>query len=169
MKPIKIKPLLISFILLTFLTEISAQNPVLFNPKIRWILVDNKIEGSEILLTPYDSAKCEINTLILKFVAKNKIEYDYESIAKVCYGVDFLDMDLDSTSWKFDEKTNLITLTVKGGYSSIEDFKFEREYEIWTIMNGDFRLRQVQEHYYKNLQADEKVAKQKKRRRRFGR
>ena len=157
-------------ILLLFLFGISLENfaqiSALFIPKSRWILLDNKIEGDEILLTPYDSTKFEINTLILTFGKNNKIEYDYESHAEVCYGVDFLDMDSDETSWEFDKKTNLLTLTVKGGYSSIEDFKFKRDYEIWTIVDGNFRLQQVKEYYFEDLQDGKRVKKHRGNRRR---
>lgn len=124
----------------------------LFNKTKRWILVRNRIERGDIYLTPYLESKLTINNLVLNLAESGTIEYDYESDPKIifCAGVDFLDIDTDQTSWVFDEKKNVFTLTLKGGYASLNDFKFKRDYTIETFDDG-FALRLVKEHYFNDF------------------
>ncbi len=124
----------------------------LFNKTKRWILVRNRIERGDIYLTPYLESKLTINNLVLNLSESGTIEYDYESDPKIifCAGVDFLDIDTDETSWVFDDKKNVFTLTLKGGYASLNDFKFKRDYTIETFDDG-FALRIVKEHYFNDL------------------
>ena len=127
-------------------------NKTLFDKTKRWILVRNKIERGDIYLTPYHESKLTINNLVLNLSESGKIEYDYESDPKIkfCAGVDFLDIDTDETSWVFDADYNILTLTLKGGYASIDDFKFKREYTVEAFDDG-FALRKVKEYYFNNL------------------
>ncbi len=124
----------------------------LFDRTKRWILVRNKIERGDIYLTPYHESKLTINNLVLKLSERGKIEYDYESDPKIrfCAGVDFLDIDTDETSWTFNADNNVFTLTLKGGYASLDDFKFKRDYIVEAFDDG-FALRRVKEHYFNDF------------------
>lgn len=124
----------------------------LFDKTKRWILVRNKIERGDIYLTPYHESKLTINNLVLNLSESGTIEYDYESDPKVkfCAGVDFLDIDTDETSWTFDADNNVFTLTLKGGYASLDDFKFKRDY-IVEVFDDGFALRKVKEHYFNDF------------------
>lgn len=124
----------------------------LFDKTKRWILVRNKIERGDIYLTPYHESKLTINNLVLNLSESGTIEYDYESDPKVkfCAGVDFLDIDTDETSWVFDADNNIFTLTLKGGYASLDDFKFKRDYTVEAFDDG-FALRRVKEHYFNDF------------------
>ncbi len=124
----------------------------LFDKTKRWILVRNKIERGDIYLTPYHESKLTINNLVLNLSESGTIEYDYESDPKVkfCAGVDFLDIDTDETSWIFDADNNVFTLTLKGGYASLDDFKFKRDYTVEAFDDG-FALRRVKEHYFNDF------------------
>jgi len=124
----------------------------LFDKTKRWILVRNKIERGDIYLTHYHESKLTINNLVLNLSESGAIEYDYESDPKVklCAGVDFLDIDTDETSWVFDAENNIFTLTLKGGYASLDDFKFKRDYTVEAFDDG-FALRRVKEHYFNDF------------------
>ena len=124
----------------------------LFDKTKRWILVRNKIERGDIYLTPYHESKLTINNLVLNLSESGAIEYDYESDPKVkfCAGVDFLDIDTEETSWVFDADNNIFTLTLKGGYASLDDFKFKRDYTVEAFDDG-FALRRVKEHYFNDF------------------
>lgn len=139
----------------------------LFDKTKRWILVRNKIERGDIYLTPYHESKLTINNLVLNLSESGTIEYDYESDPKVkfCAGVDFLDIDTDETSWVFDADNNVFTLTLKGGYASLDDFKFKRDYTVESFDDG-FALRRVKEHYFNDFRKPVKTTGnyQKKRR-----
>lgn len=115
----------------------------------RWMLVKNKIEKNDIFLTIYNESKLTINNLIMSFDSDGKIVYDYESDPKVkfCAGVDFLDIDTDETSWEYNAEKNIVTLTLKGGYASLDDFKFKREYWVEAIEDG-YILRKQKEIYF---------------------
>lgn len=138
----------------------------LFDKSNRWILVRNKIERGDIYLTPYHESKLTINNLVLSFTNEGKIEYDYESDPKVrfCAGVDFLDIDTDETSWAFDSENNVFTLTLKGGYASLDDFKFKRDYTVEASDDG-FALRRVKEHYFSDFRKSVKASGNYQRRR----
>lgn len=130
----------------------------LFDKTKRWILVRNKIERGDIYLTPYHESKLTINNLVLNLSDTGTIEYDYESDPKIkfCAGVDFLDIDTDETSWVFDADNNIFTLTLKGGYASLDDFKFKRDYTVEAFDDG-FALRRVKEHYFNDFRKPEKT------------
>lgn len=138
----------------------------LFDKTKRWILVRNKIERGDIYLTPYHESKLTINNLVMNLSESGAIEYDYESDPKVkfCAGVDFLDIDTDETSWVFDADNNVFTLTLKGGYASLDDFKFKREYFVEAFDDG-FALRRVKEHYFNDFRKPEKTTRNYQKRR----
>jgi hypothetical protein len=129
-----------------------ARNKNLLDKSKRWILVRNKIERGDIYLTPYDESKLSINNLVLTLMDEGKINYDYESDPKIkfCAGVDFLDIDTDETSWTYDGENNILTLTLKGGYASLDDFKFKRDYTVEVFDDG-FALRKTKEYYFEDL------------------
>lgn len=131
----------------------------LFDKTKRWILVRNKIERGDIYLTPYHESKLTINNLVLNLSDNGTIEYDYESDPKIkfCAGVDFLDIDTEETSWIFDADSNIFTLTLKGGYASLDDFKFKRDYTIEAFDDG-FALRRVKEHYFNDFRKPVKTS-----------
>jgi len=135
-------------------------NKALFDKTKRWILVRNKIERGDIYLTPYHESKLTINNLVLNLSERGKIEYDYESDPKLkfCAGVDFLDIDTDETSWVFDAENNVFTLILKGGYASLDDFKFKREYTLEAFDDG-FALRKIKEYYFNDLRRPVKTLK----------
>ncbi len=135
------------------------QNKALFDMNKRWILVRNKIERGDIYLTPYDESKLTINNLVMYLSPEGGIVYDYESDPKIkfCAGVDFLDIDTDETSWTFDGEANILTLTLKGGYASLDDFKFKRDYYVELFDDG-FALRRVKEHYFNDFRKPVKSA-----------
>lgn len=147
--------------LLLIVTLTSAKSQTLFDADKRWILVSNKIGRNEIELQQYNSAKVDINTLVMSFKPNGMIEYDYESSDDVdaCLGVDFLDIDTDFSRWEFDSTRNVLTLTIKGGYASLDDFKFKREYDLWFNTNGNYVLRKSKEHYFVDLQRQNKRTK----------
>ncbi len=128
----------------------------LFDSQKRWILMKNKIERGDIYLSPYEISKISINNLVLS-LNKGKIDYDYESDPKInmCLGVDFLDIDSDNSSWKYDADKNIFTLTIKGGYASLDDFQFSREYKIETFEDG-FVLRKYAEIYFHDFRKKKK-------------
>jgi hypothetical protein len=130
--------------------NIHAQS--LFDKDKRWILIDNKIERKEIILQTYDSLLINYNTLILQFLPDGKMMYDYESNAEACAGVNFLDIDTDSTSWHYDSTNQLFTLTFKGGYATLDGFAFKREYKIEKYGEKAFILVKNKEYYFKDLE-----------------
>lgn len=135
----------------------------LFDNTKKWILVRNKIERGDIYLTPYHESKLSINNLVMTLTQDSKIEYDYESDPKIkiCLGVDFLDIDTDETTWQYDDENNVFTLTLKGGYASLDDFKFKRDYKVESFDDG-FALRKVKEHYFTDFRVKTKTEKRKK-------
>jgi hypothetical protein len=159
----KIKTHFILLFIISSLSNTYAQNQ-LFDPNKKWILANNKIERESIEFISYDTTKIEINTLVLTFKPKGIIEYDYESPNDVdaCFGVDYLDIDTDVSRWDFDATKNLLTLTVKGGIASLDDFKFKRDYEIWLESSGNYVLRQTKEHFNIDLKKQAKQLAKKK-------
>jgi len=131
----------------------------LFDQSKRWILIRNKIEKGDIYLTPYHESKLTINNLVLNLSENGTIQYDYESDPKIkfCAGVDFLDIDTEQTSWVFDFNYNIFTLTLKGGYASLDDFKFKRDYTVEAFDDG-FALRKVKEHYFNDFRKAKKTS-----------
>ncbi len=140
-----------------------AQNP-LFDSSKKWILASNKIDGDSIEFMTYDTSKIEINTLVFTFKPKGVIEYDYESPNDVdaCFGVDYLDIDLEASTWNFNAQSNVLTLSIKGGIASLDDFKFKRDYEIWLESSGNYVLRKTKEHYFIDLKKQAKQIAKKR-------
>jgi hypothetical protein len=132
--------------------DYAARSRDLLDKSKRWMLMKNKIERNDILLETYDESKLTINNLIMSFDTEGKIAYDYESDPKVsvCAGVDFLDIDTDETSWEYNAEKNIVTLTLKGGYASLDDFKFKRDYWVETI-EGGYILRKLREYYFNDF------------------
>ncbi|WP_101727816.1 hypothetical protein [Emticicia sp. TH156] len=127
----------------------KAISKAVLMPTRRWILVGNKITKNVIRLTSFDASKFRINTLVLNFEADGKISYEYEMDPELeaCAGINFLDIDTDESGWAFNETTNVLTLTIKGGVSSLDDFKFKRDYRIEQTGN-EFVLHKLTEHYF---------------------
>ncbi|RFS13915.1 hypothetical protein [Emticicia sp. C21] len=132
--------------------ETIAKTKVLLSDTKRWILLTNKIMKNTIKFTSYDKSKFRINTLILTFANNGKLEYDYQMdpTLEFCAGIDFLDIDTDESAWSFDEAGNVLTLTIKGGYASLDDFKFKREYKVEQT-DDEYVLHKIKEHYYIDL------------------
>ncbi|WP_064196978.1 MULTISPECIES: hypothetical protein [Emticicia] len=158
------KPLATPLVQVDYFEKIQT----LFDKSKKWILVRNRIERGDIQFTTYDESKLTINNLVMSWLKNGKIEYEYESDPKIrfCAGVDFLDIDTDETTWEFDNKKNILTLTLKGGYASLDDFKFKREYFVEIIDDG-FELRKIKEHYfndYRNRGREHKEIRKRKER-----
>jgi len=132
--------------------SLKAQNTPLFKEGNRWILVNNRIEKNEIFLTSYKKSKLKVNTLVLSFDKDARISYDYETNPNfpVSSSINYLDIDTDESSWTFDTLTNICTLTIKGGYASIDDFKFKREYKIEPVTDG-FILIKEKDVFFEDL------------------
>ena len=149
--PVQSSPILVAepIVVPVVVIDYAARSRNLLDNSKRWMLVKNKIERNDIFLTTYNESKLTINNLIMTFANDGRIEYDYESDPKVrvCAGVDFLDIDTDETSWTYDSEKNIVTLTLKGGYASLDDFKFKREYWVEIIDDG-YILRKLKEHYF---------------------
>jgi hypothetical protein len=124
----------------------------------KWILVTEKAEKSDyIAFVPYSKAKVTLNTMIWVFLPNGRIAYDYQSSEDVeaCLGVDFLDLDVEVCTWRFNPATQAILLTLKGGYASIDDFILKNEYQFQTIENENqevgFELVLKKKIFYRNL------------------
>jgi hypothetical protein len=139
--------------------DYAARSRDLLDKSKRWMLVKNKIERNDIFLKTYDESKLTINNLIMSF-DEGRINYDYESDPKIkfCAGVDFLDIDTDETTWEYNAERNIVTLTLKGGYASLDDFKFKREYWVETVEDG-YILRKLKEHYFTDFRKPAKKSK----------
>ncbi len=81
--------------LLTFFQAIAQQIPLLENAN-RWILVNNKIEKSEVFLTFYKKAKVKSNTLVLSLAENGKIAYDYETNSKYAENPNIKYLDINT-------------------------------------------------------------------------
>jgi hypothetical protein len=98
-----------------------------------WILETPKIDtANQLNFTTYAKEKIEINTMIWKFLPNGKISYDYQTSSDVeaCLGVDFIDLDLNSSYWKLDPVKLVLTIQIKGGYAGIDDFIMKNEYQV---------------------------------------
>jgi hypothetical protein len=98
-----------------------------------WILLSPKIDTANLLeFTTYAKEKIEINTMIWKFLPNGKISYDYQTNddAEACLGVDFIDLDLSSSFWKWDPTRLLLSIQIKGGYAGIDDFIMKNDYQV---------------------------------------
>lgn len=134
------------------LAESIVKTKVLLSDTKRWILLTNKIMKNTIKFTSFDKSKFRINTLILTFANNGKLEYDYQMdpTLEFCAGIDFLDIDTDESAWSFDEASNVLTLTIKGGYASLDDFKFKRDYKVEQT-DDEYVLHKIKEHYFIDL------------------
>jgi hypothetical protein len=142
--------------------ELLAKSKALLVQTKRWILITNKITKNDIRFTSFDRSKFRINTLILSFMDGGRIEYDYEMDPKLefCAGIDFLDIDTDESAWALDEENNVLTLTIKGGYASLDDFKFKRDYKIEQT-GDDYVLHKIKEHYFIDLKKENQKNRKK--------
>ncbi len=141
---------LIFFFFLSISQNIFGQDIVDFIQKNQWILVTNKIEKKkEINFVSFQKKKIELNAMIWSFLDNGKIEYDYQSADNIeaCNGVDFLDLDIENSSWKYNNNSQVLTLTLKGGYASIDDFILKAEYMAFLTSdefgNEGFQLKQT--------------------------
>lgn len=134
------------------LAESIVKTKVLLSDTKRWILLTNKIMKNTIKFTSFNKSKFRINTLILTFANNGKLEYDYQMdpTLEFCAGIDFLDIDTDESAWSFDEASNVLTLTIKGGYASLDDFKFKRDYKVEQT-DDEYVLHKIKEHYFIDL------------------
>ena len=97
----------------------------------KWILASERIENADsIVFVPYNKEQISLNTMIWVFKPNGRIEYDYQSsdYIEACAGVDFLDLEVESCSWRQNTQTFNVMLTLKGGYASIDDFLMKNEY-----------------------------------------
>lgn len=142
------------------LAENIAKTKILLADTKRWILMTNKITKNVIKFTSFDKSKFRINTLILTFANNGKIEYDYQMdpTLEFCAGIDFLDIDTDESAWSFDESTNILTITIKGGYASLDDFKFKRDYKVEQT-DDEYVLHKVKEYYFIDLKKQNRKTK----------
>ncbi len=151
--------LILSLLLCSF--WLQAQSLQLFDPSLKWILKTNKIEKKQIIFTEYNIAQVDINTMVWSFLPNGRIAYDYESSGDVfaCLGVDFLDLDLDECRWQYDHSLQKITLLLKGGYASIDDFVFKRVYKIELLdeeQDYGYVLKLENEYFYNDLTKNKK-------------
>jgi hypothetical protein len=123
-----------------------------------WVLNTSKIElETELNFSIFTDDQVDINTMIWKFLPNGKIENDYKSSDDVeaCLGVDFLDIDVNYSSWKVDLKTQKIILTLKGGYASVDDFIMKKEYDFEYIRDENliegFKLIESKVLFFKDL------------------
>ncbi|MFN8431127.1 MAG: hypothetical protein U0V04_14215 [Spirosomataceae bacterium] len=125
-------------------------------PARKYIIVEDRVDTlSSIKFIPYSQEKISLNTMIWTFKPNGRIEYDYQSSEDIeaCAGVDFLDLDVDACFWRLNPATHTITLTLKGGYSSIDDFVLKNEYDFQNESEG-FSLVLKKKILYKNLNPD---------------
>jgi len=124
----------------------------------KWILITEKAEKSEsIRFIPYSTDKVTLNTMIWIFKPNGRIEYDYQSSEDVdaCLGVDFLDLDVDVSTWRLNPANQSILLTLKGGYASIDDFILKNEYDFLAFEEENnetgFELVLKKKVFFRNL------------------
>lgn len=150
------KKFLISTILIVISLSTKAQSLQLFDPAIHWILETPKVEKGRLTFVNYSKEKLGINTLIWKFLPNGRIDYDYQSDESIfaCAGVDFLDMDTDECHWSYDPNNTQLTLQIKGGYASIDDFVFKRVYQVSLLDSNDdygYVLTPIKEYFFNDL------------------
>jgi hypothetical protein len=129
------------FLTAVFLQIIShsfSQQIPLLDTSTRWILVHNKIDKNEIFLTSYKKSKVNLNTLVMTFGENGKIIYDYETNSKYAENLDikYLDINTKESFWSYDTLTNSLILSIQGGYLTLDDFRFKREYKIDKVNDG---------------------------------
>jgi hypothetical protein len=152
----KSRYLLVAILMLFLNCTAFTQNLELFDSSKKWILKSNNILKDEIEFVEYKQKKVSINTMVWQFMPNGKIEYDYQTGDDVdaCLGVDFLDIDIDESSWRYNPQDLTLILNIKGGYASIDDFIFKKEYRISLIDEDDdygYSLDLVKVYYFNDL------------------
>jgi len=143
---------------LSICQSIFGQDVVDIIQKNQWILVTDKLEKKkEINFVSFQKKKIELNAMIWSFLENGKIEYDYQSADNIeaCNGVDFLDLDIENSYWKYNNDAQVFTLTLKGGYASIDDFILKAEYIAFLTSdefgNLGFQLKQTKVLTFRDL------------------
>lgn len=136
--------------------SLSAQYLQLLDDTQNWILRTPDIKKKKLEFVNYEKKKVEINTMIWKFLPNGRLEYDYQSDESIfaCAGVNFLDMDLDECRWAYNPASLILTLQIKGGYASLDDFVFKRNYKVSMLDENDdygYTLTLDSEQYYNKL------------------
>ena len=146
------------FFFLSICQSIFGQGVVDIIQKNQWILVTDKLEKKkEINFVSFQKKKIELNAMIWSFLDNGKIEYDYQSADNIeaCNGVDFLDLDIENSFWKYNNDSQVFTLTLKGGYASIDDFVLKAEYIAFLTSdefgNLGFQLKQTKVLTFRDL------------------
>ncbi len=139
-------------------SALKAQDFKTFVANKKWILITEKAEkSSSIRFIPYATDKVTLNTMIWIFKPNGRIEYDYQSSEDVeaCLGVDFLDLDVDVSTWRLNSVNQSIMLTLKGGYASIDDFILKNEYDFQALeqenSESGFELVLKKKVFFRNL------------------
>ncbi len=135
---------------------LSAQYLQLLDDTQNWILRTPDIDAQKLEFVNYEKTKVELNTMIWKFLPNGRLEYDYQSSSSIfaCAGVNFLDMDLDECTWSYNPASLVLTLQIKGGYASIDDFVFKRDYKVSMLDEEDdygYQLTLHREQYFNDL------------------
>ncbi len=105
-----------------------------------WILETPKIDtANQLNFSIYAKEKIEINTMIWKFLPNGKLAYDYQTSSDVeaCLGVDFIDLDLSASNWKWDPVKLVLSIQLKGGYAGIDDFIMKNDYQVHFKFEGN--------------------------------
>jgi len=146
------------FFFLSICQSIFGQGVVDIIQKNQWILVTDKLEKKkEVNFVSFQKKKIELNAMIWSFLDNGKIEYDYQSADNIeaCNGVDFLDLDIENSFWKYNNDSQVFTLTLKGGYASIDDFVLKAEYIAFLTSdefgNLGFQLKQTKVLTFRDL------------------
>ena len=150
---------LINFIALFLISSaLKAQDFKSYVANKKWILITEKAEKSgSIRFIPYTPDKVTLNTMVWIFRPNGRIEYDYQSSEDVeaCLGVDFLDLDVDVSTWRLNPANQSILLTLKGGYASIDDFILKNEYDFQAFdeesRESGFELVLKKKVFFRNL------------------
>jgi len=136
--------------------SLSAQYLQLLDDNQNWILRTPDINTQNLEFVNYKKEKVELNTMIWKFLPNGRLAYDYQSSSTVfaCAGVNFLDMDLDESTWTYNPASLVLTLQIKGGYASLDDFVFKRDYKVSMLDEKDdygYQLTFLREQYFNDL------------------
>jgi hypothetical protein len=136
--------------------SLSAQYLQLLDDDQNWILRTPDINTQNLEFVNYEKEKVELNTMIWKFLPNGRLAYDYQSSSTVfaCAGVNFLDMDLAESTWTYNPASLVLTLQIKGGYASLDDFVFKRDYKVSMLDEKDdygYQLTFLREQYFNDL------------------
>jgi hypothetical protein len=155
-----IRTSILAFFLLAFSHAFSqsqdSKSLQLLDNSQNWILKTPKIEQDDIEFINYTKDKVDLNTMIWKFLPNGTLEYDYQSSEDVfaCAGVDFLDLDVEQCSWSYNPADLTLTLQIKGGYASLDDFVFKRAYKVGLLEDDEsygYKLTLLKEYYFNDL------------------